>query len=1125
MQRKINLYLIPIAIVVIAALIVACYPPAAPIPPTGPAVVTTREPLDVGVQSRGVGSGSACAVLDGRDGWEPGPFPDHQFPRLKASNGNYITADASTTNLDRLQYYDIVEMVSSRPFWYENACTPNDTFTYLQDRNPDLKLFGVYHAYGFNNPTAFSEQCHPTVRDMWTAYHTANGTIGAWYMEDGAGQAIQWPAPLDNQVWLNWSKAQPDATTANNLALWWGDHVTGADFEDMGWDGVILEAAGVPSSYFGAQNDVDENGLTDFHEPTRGRAFVNAQQYAGWNLAFREMVTNTTTLVTMVDGGWQPNPTGINDPPVLMPYVNIAQDFAFPTDIVYLNTCTASASSSCPTNPPGAAWWAFHMRQYLTWMDNAASGASVAGSSFILAMDYYNNIKARQYSGSVTWETYLTSYRQYQRFVLGSALLDNGYAQVHAGQYPDWCDECGVVGNSTERSVAATGWLNCPLEEAHQADGDTMRDVLDTGWMGLDDEPWLRQFTNGLVVVNPTTATQNVYVGPGYRRINGWYDTTHNNGQAVTSGYLSVGPMDAYVLVRAGAVAPTATPTATAGNTPTFTPTRTHTPTWTPTATPTRTPTRTPTHTATATWTSTPITPTATATLTITPTATATATPTWTPGGSTPTPTVTPTATPTRTPTPTVTPTLTATPTRTNTPTATGTPPTATPTPRIVVISGSIFGARSTPTPTATVEVGAETPTPEKTAPPFPTFPPVPEGDGLTGQWEDTYLNQTIPDANYGNNLGLNLDARTSVAGRTNKSVVIQIPIDFNTLPISATIAGAKLALTRWDSCTGCGAQAYDQTISVREVLTNVRELEATWNVPWDVPGANGTADVGPVVSQTTIQANWSAPLVWEFDVKPIIADMLADGRNLLRVKLEPDCTPNLAGQCFAFTNWWSSESLYPPTLNISFFGYNPTATPTFTHTPTWTPTATRTPTATSTPTPGATATGTPPTATPTATPTHTPTVTPTPVPALVINEIVITSPIQDWNGDGRANERDRGVEVCNWTPTTIDFDDEYHLTFNGLPSDTFNGSVAAGQCFVAWYELSGALFRPATTGGTVRLVGPAGVIDQITYPPSSEAFCFGRLPDGGGWRWLDRCSPGRSNYYWFNNPTPTAAP
>ncbi len=71
--------------------------------------------------------------------------------------------------------------------------------------------------------------------------------------------------------------------------------------------------------------------------------------------------------------------------------------------------------------------------------------------------------------------------------MLTSALLDNGYAQAHAGQYPDWCDECGVVNGETVQSVAATGWLGCPLQEAVNPAGKTMRQVIATDWLGLDD--------------------------------------------------------------------------------------------------------------------------------------------------------------------------------------------------------------------------------------------------------------------------------------------------------------------------------------------------------------------------------------------------------------------------------------------------------------------------------------------------------------------------------------------------------------------------------------------------------------------------------------------------------------
>ena len=47
-----------------------------------------------------------------------------------------------------------------------------------------------------------------------------------------------------------------------------------------------------------------------------------------------------------------------------------------------------------------------------------------------------------------------------------------------------------------------------------------------------------------------------------------------------------------------------------------------------------------------------------------------------------------------------------------------------------------------------------------------------------------------------------------------------------------------------------------------------------------------------------------------------------------------------------------------------------------------------------------------------------------------------------DWNGDGLIDERDRFAEVCNWTGATIDFDDNYWMTYNGGATDLFNGEI-----------------------------------------------------------------------------------
>lgn len=169
------------------ALLVACFPPA---PPTIPGTVPTAEPLDI-EPSRGFGEGTACAALDGSAGWENGPF-DHQFPRLKASNGNYTPSDANTTLLNNLQYFDLVEFVADRHNWYDNSCTAIDTFDYLRSRNPGIKLLGVYHSYGFVDADVLNPTCNPNVKSMWTAYDTANGASPAsdWYMLDDVGDIV-----------------------------------------------------------------------------------------------------------------------------------------------------------------------------------------------------------------------------------------------------------------------------------------------------------------------------------------------------------------------------------------------------------------------------------------------------------------------------------------------------------------------------------------------------------------------------------------------------------------------------------------------------------------------------------------------------------------------------------------------------------------------------------------------------------------------------------------------------------------------------------------------------------------------------------------------------------------------
>jgi hypothetical protein len=195
------------------------------------------------------------------------------------------------------------------------------------------------------------------------------------------------------------------------------------------------------------------------------------------------------------------------------------------------------------------------------------------------------------------------------------------------------------------------------------------------------------------------------------------------------------------------------------------------------------------------------------------------------------------------------------------------------------------------------------------------------------------------------------------------------------------------------------------------------------------------------------------------------------------------------------------------------------TPTPVFTNTPTSIFTNTPTPTPTNTPTPTAT-----PTRTPTRTPTPTAGPTPTPIPGFVVNEIG-ANPDADWNGDGEVNERDRFVEVCNWTASAIDMDGDYYVTVDSIASERFGGSIAAGRCFVFWQGLGDDAIDIDPTGGVVALMRSGGTVNTVTYTTMTFGLCYARNPDGSASWASQRCTPGVTNGWWAEHNTPTVTP
>jgi hypothetical protein len=110
------------------------------------------------------------------------------------------------------------------------------------------------------------------------------------------------------------------------------------------------------------------------------------------------------------------------------------------------------------------------------------------------------------------------------RYGFASALLENGYYAytVSGATTPYWADEFSAP-------------LGTPSEVPPTAANSS----------GL----WVRHYSNGLVIVNPsTTTTLSMNVGTGYKHIVGAHDPVTNNGMPVTT--VSLPPKSGLVLVK-----------------------------------------------------------------------------------------------------------------------------------------------------------------------------------------------------------------------------------------------------------------------------------------------------------------------------------------------------------------------------------------------------------------------------------------------------------------------------------------------------------------------------------------------------------------------------------------------
>lgn len=116
------------------------------------------------------------------------------------------------------------------------------------------------------------------------------------------------------------------------------------------------------------------------------------------------------------------------------------------------------------------------------------------------------------------------------RFGLATALLGDGYYAFDNGVFGHdvawWYDEYDGAGRGM-------GWLGHPQGPPTRISGGA----------------YVRTFTKGMVIANPTDTPVIVSVPPGYRKLLGSQDPVHNDGEEVVAP-LVLQARDGYLLAR-----------------------------------------------------------------------------------------------------------------------------------------------------------------------------------------------------------------------------------------------------------------------------------------------------------------------------------------------------------------------------------------------------------------------------------------------------------------------------------------------------------------------------------------------------------------------------------------------